>query len=68
MIDLKYRHRLSTTVDKDLYEAIYNYSIDSKIPLSRVLDEAIEEYLKKKGISYKRKEPYDKRKFKRELR
>lgn len=52
MDDLKYRVRLSTSVDKGLHKAIYNFSINSKIPLSRLLDEALEDLLKKRNIPY----------------
>lgn len=52
MGDLKYRERLSSSVDKGLYRAIHNYSIETRIPLSRLLDEAIEDYLKKNQIAY----------------
>ena len=55
--DLKYRKRMSTSVDKGLYKAIYNYSIDTKVPLSRLLDEAIEDYLKKKNLEYDTESP-----------
>ena len=52
MDDLKYRKRMSTSINKGLYLAIYNYSVDSRIPLSRLLDEAIEDLLKKKNVNY----------------
>lgn len=61
---LKYRSRLSTSVDKGLYKEFYNYSIESRIPLSRLLDEAIEDYLKKLGIPYEVEAPYKKEKIK----
>lgn len=64
MEDLKYRSRFSTTVDKGLYKAFYNYSIDSRIPLSRLLDDAIEDYLKKQGLEYTVEAPYKKEKIK----
>lgn len=63
MNDLKYRKRLSSSIDTGLYKAIYNYSIDSRIPLSRLLDEAIEDFLKKKDISYTVEAPYKKEKL-----
>ena len=63
-MDLKYRKRLSTTVDIGLYKAIYNYSIDSRIPLSRLLDDAIEEFLKRNGVPYEISGPYKKEKLK----
>ena len=58
MSDLKYRVRLSTSVDKGLHTAIYNYSLQTGIPLSRILDSAIEMYLVKNGISYTKETPY----------
>ena len=52
MGDLRYRERLSSLVDKGLYRAIRKYSIETRIPLSKLLDEAIEDFLKKNGVSY----------------
>ena len=52
MGDLKYRERLSSSVDKGLYRAIRKYSIETRITLSKLLDEAIEDFLKKNGVSY----------------
>ena len=52
MGDLKYRERLSSSVHKGLYRAIRKYSIETRIPLSKLLDEAIEDFLKKNGVSY----------------
>ena len=52
MGDLKYRERLSSSVDKGLYRAIRKYSIETRIPPSKLLDEAIEDFLKKNGVSY----------------
>ena len=52
MGDLKYRERLSSSVDKGLYREIRKYSIETRIPLSKLLDEAIEDFLKKNGVSY----------------
>ena len=60
--DLKYRTRFTTSVDKGLYKALYNYSIDSKVPLSRLADEAIEDFLTKKNLSYEVEAPYKKEK------
>ena len=61
--DLKYRLRFTTSVDKGLYKAFYNYSIDSKIPLSRLTDEAIEDFLKKNKLPYEVEAPYKKEKI-----
>ena len=58
MNDLKYRARLSTSIDKGLYKAIYNYSVESKIPLSRLLDDAIEQFLQNKEMEYTVEAPY----------
>ena len=60
--DLKYRLRFTTSVDKGLYKAFYNYSIDSKIPLSRLIDEAIEDFLTKNNVPYSADAPYKKEK------
>ena len=58
MDGLKYRSRLSASVDKGLYKAFYNHSKKTKIPLSRMLDDAIEDYLKKYTIDYQIEAPY----------
>ena len=60
--DLKYRTRFTTSIDKGLYKALYNFSIDSKIPLSRLADEAIENFLIKNKLSYSVESPYKKEK------
>lgn len=62
MSDLKYRERISSSIDKGLCKAIYNHSIDTKIPMSRLLDEAIENYLKLHEIPYTLEGPYKKEK------
>ena len=46
-MSLKYRQRLGSAVDKDLYKKIKKLSKDTKIPMSRLLDEAIVDLLKK---------------------
>jgi len=61
--DLKYRFRFTTTIDKGVYKAFYNYSIDSKIPMSRLADEAIEDFLTKNNIAYSIEAPYKKEKI-----
>jgi len=50
--DLKYRHRLSSTIDKGLYKSFYNYAFRTRIPISRLLDEAIEDFLNKNEVEY----------------
>ena len=61
MDDLKYRKRLSTSMDKGIYKAVYNYSVDTRIPLSRLLDEALEDFLNKNDVPYLVEAPYKKR-------
>ena len=61
--DLKYRARFTTSIDKGIYVALYNYSIDSQIPLSRLADEAFEDFLKKYGVEFSREAPYKRAKI-----
>ena len=44
---LKNRQRLGSAVDKDLYRKLKRLSKNTKIPMSRLLDEAIVDLLKK---------------------
>lgn len=44
---LKNRERVGTTADKKLMEQFKQLSEQSRIPMSRLLDEAIEDVLKK---------------------
>ena len=60
MGDLKYRTRLSTSVNSGLYKAIYNYSIETRIPLSRLVDDALEKYLKENNIPYQLSDEFKK--------
>lgn len=39
---LKNRKPIGSAVDKDLYTALKNYSEETKIPISKLLDKAIE--------------------------
>lgn len=50
--DLKYRHRLSSSVDLGVYKAFYHYATDCRIPMSRLLDEATGDLLDKNGVEY----------------
>jgi post-segregation antitoxin (ccd killing protein) len=45
---LKNRERIGSAIDKELLEQLREYSKDSKIPISKLLDEAIEDLLKKR--------------------
>ena len=49
MADLVNRERFTNSVDKDLLSKIRKLSDDTRIPLSRLLDEAIADLLKKYG-------------------
>lgn len=46
---LKNRERIGSAIDKELLKKLREYSKKSKIPLSKLLDEAIEDLLKKRG-------------------
>lgn len=45
---LVHRIRISNSIDKKLYNKLKKLSEDTKIPMSRLLDEAIEDLLKKR--------------------
>ena len=44
---LVHRERISNSIDKKLYESLKKLSETSRIPISKYLDEAIEDLLKK---------------------
>ncbi|MBM6649004.1 ribbon-helix-helix domain-containing protein [Bacillus sp. RIT 809] len=46
---LKNRKPLSNAVKTELYEALKELSDQTKVPISKLLDEAIEDLLKKRG-------------------
>ncbi|MGG0308305.1 ribbon-helix-helix domain-containing protein [Priestia megaterium] len=46
---LKTRKPLSNAVKIELYERLKQLSDESKVPMSKLLDEAIEDLLKKRG-------------------
>ncbi len=48
--ELKYRKRLSTTIDAGLWEQLHELNWNSRIPVSRLLDEAVELLLKNHHI------------------
>lgn len=56
--DLKYRHRLSSSVDLGIYKAFHNYATECRIPMSRLLDEAIGDFLDKNDVEYELTAPY----------
>ena len=43
---LKHRVPFSNAIEKKLYDSFKGYSEKTKIPMSKMLDEAIEDYLK----------------------
>ena len=43
---LKNRTRLSTTVKNEIFEELRKYSEETGVPITRVLDKAIDMYLK----------------------
>lgn len=47
MGELKNRQQISTPVDKDIYKRFQSLSKQTKIPLSRLFDEAMEESIEK---------------------
>lgn len=63
MDDLKYRSRFSTSIDKGIYRAFYNYSLDSGMQMSKMADEAFGDYLAKHGITYTRLQPYNRKRI-----
>lgn len=42
------RVRISNSIDKKLYEKLKKLSEETKVPMSKLLDEAIEDLLKKR--------------------
>lgn len=45
---LVHRTRISNSIDKELYKKLKSYSEKSKIPMSKLLDEAILDLLNKR--------------------
>ena len=50
--NLKTRTAIGSAVDIDLYNKLKDYSSETKIPISRLLDMAIELLLKEKGVNW----------------
>jgi len=50
MAELKNRERFGVAVDKLILEGLRKLSENTRIPASRLLDEAIEDLLKKYGV------------------
>lgn len=45
---LVHRIRISNSIDKELFEKLKKLSEETKVPMSKLLDEAIEDLLKKR--------------------
>jgi len=48
--ELKYRQRFTTSIDKNLLKAFFELAEAKKQPKSWLIDEALEDLLKKNGI------------------
>lgn len=55
MAELKNRVQYATSIDKDLKDAMKALSDKTRIPQSKLIDEAIEDLLKKYGIKIQKK-------------
>jgi len=52
--ELKYRQRFTTSIDKNLLKAFFELSKIKKQPKSWLIDEALEDILRKNGIEVKK--------------
>lgn len=48
---LKNRTRIGSAIDKEIYEELKKLAEDTRIPISKLLDEAIEDLIKKHNPS-----------------
>lgn len=53
-VDLKYRKRFTTSIDKNILEEFFKLAELKKQPKSWLMDEALEDLLKKNGIIVKK--------------
>lgn len=51
--ELKNRTPISNAIDSNIHKKLKKYSDDTGIPISKILDKALEDYLKKKTKSEK---------------
>lgn len=56
-MQLKNRTKISTTLLNDLYEKISQLSEETRIPQSRLFDEAVELLLEKHNKTFKKEKP-----------
>ncbi|SPF51187.1 conserved hypothetical protein [Candidatus Desulfosporosinus infrequens] len=52
--ELRNRERFGAAYDKDLLAGLRKLSKDTRIPASKLIDEALEDLLKKYGVEVKR--------------
>ena len=52
--ELKYRQRFTTSIDKNILKAFFELAESKKQPKSWLIDEALEDILKKNGITVKK--------------
>jgi len=52
--ELKYRQRFTTSIDKNLLKAFFELAETKRQPKSWLMDEALEDILKKNGIEVKK--------------
>lgn len=50
MSDLTHRERFTTSLSKDVVKKLKTLSKDTKVPMSKLLDEAIEDLVKKRTV------------------
>lgn len=46
--ELKKRIHISTNIDKEIFNKLKQYSEDTMIPMTKIIDKALKEYLEKK--------------------
>lgn len=52
--ELKYRQRFTTSIDKNILQAFFELAKTKNQPKSWLIDEALEDLLKKNGIEIKK--------------
>lgn len=45
--ELKNRTRISTTLDNDIFKMLKEYTVKTQVPMSKIMDMAISQYIKK---------------------
>lgn len=52
--ELKYRQRFTTSIDKNLLKAFFDLADNKRQPKSWLMDEALEDLLRKNGVEVKK--------------